>query len=478
MEQKPFIKLFSTINSNYFYDVNKNEIMAVNDDTWLILNQVMTNGESLKDYEMNKSEYSEINSLIQKGYLSGNRVKEIEHSNCGNIETTLERRMQKITLQLTQNCNFRCSYCHYTSNDGSQRKHSNKKMSLEMAKDAILFLKDHSMDSPEVYIGFYGGEPLLEFEMMKEIVCFAEDTFFGKKINYTITTNSVLLSDEIIEFFIKHQISVVISLDGPKEINDCNRVFAGSGQGTFDAIIKKVKYIYDKYPKFYKELSINMVMNPEHDFERIHSIFKDYPFLKKINIMSTVIDDVGALKKNSYSENYSKEVAYQEFLAYLSVMHRLPASKLYPTTARKVVGIQEIGKHFKERERLPEKAAPGGPCNPGEVRLMVTAEGDFIVCERVNEISDCMVIGNLKSGIDLNKVKALLNVAKVTEEKCIGCWAFSGCNLCAKYADQNGRLAKEARLKHCNRSRNNFLNILKEKALLMEAAEYYGQASM
>ena len=100
-----------------------------------------------------------------------------------------------MTLQLTQNCNFRCAYCHYTCNDGSQRTHSSKRMSVEVAKAAILYLRDHSVDTQSVYIGFYGGEPFLEFSLLKEVVAFCEDQLRGKDIHFTVTSNGTLLTE-------------------------------------------------------------------------------------------------------------------------------------------------------------------------------------------------------------------------------------------------------------------------------------------
>lgn len=472
MKQGPFIHLLQTINKNYFYDVNRNELVETDIHTYAYLENAL---ESDLNIAAAKNLPGPVRKLLECGYLSNRRVKEIEHPAAKDLELILSRRMQKITLQLTQNCNFRCTYCHYTANNGSQRSHTNKNMTLDMAKKAILFLREHSVDSPEVFIGFYGGEPLLEFKMLKNIVSFAESSFRGKKINYTITTNSVLFNDEIIEYFMEHQIQAMISLDGPKIINDRNRVFAGNHNSTFDAIIKKLMYIKGHYKKFFDGLSINMVMDPQHDFDLINSIFHDYPYLKKINISATIIDDVDSETPNVYSEAYSQKAEYQEFLAYLSVLNRFPEKSLSPIILQLVTKLKELHKTFAPRDTLSEKDAPGGPCIPGEVRLMVTAEGNFIVCERVNEISDAMIIGNLKKGIDYEKAKNLLNVAKVTSEQCLDCWVFSNCNLCAKYADNKGVLAASNRLSKCGSSQRQFIRKLEEKALMQEAEQLYGE---
>lgn len=412
--------------------------------------------------------------LKADGYLKPQQVKEIRHPQVGLLEETLSRKVQKITLQLTQNCNFRCKYCHYTENTGAQRVHANRRMSFETVKKAILFLREHSLDLDEVYIGFYGGEPLLEFELMRQAIEYAEKALEGKKINYMLTTNSVLLNEKMIAYIEEHEINLLVSLDGPKEINDLNRVTA-DGRGTFDRVIEKLKYIYEAHPKLYRKMSVNMVMNPSHDFDKILNLFKDYPFLKKINIMSTIVDDVGAKEKNQYEEVFTAKKTYYDFLCYLSVIERFPEKRLPAIITQQRGGILEELAKFKPREEVPKACAPGGSCTPGKLRLMATVDGNLVACERVNEISDCMILGDLEHGISIEKAKALLNVAEVTKEACLKCWAFWGCTLCAKYADDHGKLSPDMRKSYCGESKQKYLYRLKERVMFQEAAEIYHQ---
>lgn len=462
----PFIKLIKTPNRFYFYDVNRNEIVPVEETSYAYLKEILEGWQKIPVP-------FQIEDLQKKGYLSHGKVKTIEHPMNDILPIILQRRMQKITLQLTQDCNFRCKYCHYTANDGSQRVHSKKKMSFEMVKKGILFLREHSVDSPEVFIGFYGGEPLLEFELLKKAVLYAEEVFYGKKINYTVTTNSTLFSGAIIEFFEQYDIQVIVSLDGPKEIHDKNRVFP-NGEGTFDSVINKIRDIRSRYPKFFRSISFNMVIDPQNDYGKIDELFQQYPYLKKIDMSATVIDDI-SINKNVYSEEYTSKVAYKEFLAYLCILGRTSPKKLDPVTRNKVTGIRKTVSEFYARNGFSQKAAPGGPCVPGEVRLMLTVEGNFIVCERVNEISDCMILGTIEKGLDINKAKALLNIAQITQDICRDCWAFWGCDLCAKYSEEHGVLSREQRLSQCGRSRSQFQQNIYEKILVEEAQEIYGQ---
>lgn len=469
--QPPLFQLFRTINSHYIYDTNKNQIYPISESCSDILSQVKRGKLSVQEAG---TKSDEIKDLCARGLLSDNRVETLEHPYTSILHPLLTRRIQKVTLQLTQNCNFRCSYCHYTSNTGNQRLHANRKMPLDMAKDAILFLREHSVDTPEVYIGFYGGEPLLEFDMLEELVLFAEKELAGKKINYTLTTNAVLLTDRIIEFFIQHHIDIMISLDGSKESHDRNRVFAATGKGTFDSIIHKLQEISVKYPAYFKKTTINMVMDPSIDFDEYTALFKQYPFMKKVNVMSTIVDDIGSEVKNVYKEEFTAKERYHIFLRYLNVFDRMPKNLCTPIFSSQNSALKEIASIVSERDQLPQKAVPSGPCVPGEVRLMVTVEGKFILCERVSEISDPMCIGNIKDGVDFKKIYDLLNVAQTTSEHCRNCWAFSLCNLCVKYSDKDNTLSAGSRLSYCNMSKSHAIDTLRKAAMIRELTEYYG----
>ena len=473
MEQ-PLFTVFQTINSCYLFDSNRNSIYPISQDAYQVLSD-LKNG--VKTLEEAKECSQEIYDLVKSGLLSTKHVEKIEHVYTPFAEHFLSRRLQKVTLQLTQNCNFRCVYCHYTCNDGGQRTHSEKRMSEEVAKKAILYLRDHSIDTPSVYVGFYGGEPLLEFPLLKEVVSFCEEQLKGKEIHYTITSNGTLLTDEIIEFFSEHKFSLLISLDGPREIHNRSRVFTG-GKGSFDTVIERLHHIYKKYPDYYKTISINMVLNPSDDFDEIDSLFSMYPFLRKINVISTLIDDIGSAEKNVFRACYLDKERYHIFLKYLSFAERFPEKKCTQVFMNYAGAVKQNIEEISERISFLDVCAPGGPCVPGEGRLMVTVDGDFLPCERVSEIAEPMIIGNIRDGMDMDKVYALLNVAQSTSESCKNCWAFSHCHLCAKYSEKDGALSAQMRMSYCEESRNGAMQKLRQYTLIQEMKEYYNSSAI
>lgn len=139
------------------------------------------NGQKGKEIEVKGELKDELEYLIDSGCLqSANENVVVEHFETSLLESLYENSLNTIILQVTQNCNLRCQYCVY-SGSYINRVHNNKRMSVEVAKQAIDFLAKHSMNSKEISIGFYGGEPLLEFSLIQEIVDYAERIFIGKK---------------------------------------------------------------------------------------------------------------------------------------------------------------------------------------------------------------------------------------------------------------------------------------------------------
>lgn len=156
MEQKPFIHLFQTSTGFYFYDVNTDSILNIDENVYDYLKK-----EQLGESSSNTLEYVEF--LRKQGYLKSNKVKITEHPETEVLKYHCENRVEGIILQVTQNCNLHCDYCTY-SGGYINRIHTNKRMSKETAKRGIDYLISHSRDCQYVSIGFYGGEPLLEFD--------------------------------------------------------------------------------------------------------------------------------------------------------------------------------------------------------------------------------------------------------------------------------------------------------------------------
>lgn len=471
LTEKPFIHLFKTPLGYYFFDVNTNCIIRVKEKVYNILFKRQEG--TLKNSEIDIETKDIIKGLIDKKFLSSNKPKEIEHPQTRYLDYQLNNKMKKITLQLTQNCNFRCSYCIYSQTEnGKQRHHSNKRMSFETAKKAIDFLIAHSRDEGRVNVGFYGGEPLLEFDLLKKCVLYAEKVGEGKEIDFSITTNGTLFNSEIIEFFMKHDVITLVSFDGPKEIHDRHRRFA-SGEGSFEKISENLRFIKENYPQYFDKLSFNVVVNPQDDYNCVNRFFVDYEYFKESNVRSSLIDDLYLDEKNKITENYIVSFNYEIFKMFLNYLGKVDKKYISPIALQELDSLKKFEEELDRREKLLEKTAPGGPCIPGQLRLFINTDGYFYPCERVSEVSPVMRIGHIDSGFDINKAQSLLNVGKLTQEQCKNCWAITHCTLCGKHADNNHELSGELKSRYCNGVRQALDNKLKKYVEITEIKKRY-----
>ena len=147
--------------------------------------------------------------------------------------------VKALCLHVAHTCNLNCAYCF-----ASQGKYHGDRalMSFEVGKQALDFLVAHSGHRRNLEVDFFGGEPLMNWDVVKRLVEYARsiEQEKGKNFRFTLTTNGVLIDDEVIDFCNREMSNVVLSLDGRKEINDRTRVdFAGNG--SYDRIVPKVQ---------------------------------------------------------------------------------------------------------------------------------------------------------------------------------------------------------------------------------------------
>lgn len=461
-EKKPFVHLFFTYGGFYLYDVNRNTILKINKQTY---DSIKLNQYDVKDSE----DKINIEKLRNLGYLSTKRLREISHSANNNLPYILENKLRMLTLQVTQQCNLRCKYCAY-SGGYDNRVHSNKKLSFENAKKGINFLFEHSYNSEQVAVGFYGGEPLLEFELIKKCIEYSEANSEGKKLEFTMTTNGTLLNKTVVEYLCLHNVSLVISLDGPKNVHDKNRIFAGKDIGSFDTVIKNVEDIKKEFPEYSKKIIFSIVIDPLNDFSCVNEFFTTYDTIKDLQTLPSMISENYSNHEIKKSNDFSAKYGYEMFKVLLSKLGRLNSACSSVLLERYYMQLKS--KLYEDRltraDSLPEKGHPGGPCVPGGHRLFMDINGFLYPCERVSEASDVMRIGHVDSGFDVEKCLKLMNVGKITEEECKNCWAFRFCTSCCATADNLTELSAKKRLSHCQNIKFNMELLLKDYCTLSE----------
>lgn len=434
------IRLIQNPYGYYLYDARVNKIAQITEELYRAYQS-----KDLKKLE----KLPEYQHMCQEGFFNEKdfNIELIDDEILRNIYC---RSLNYIVLQVTQNCNFRCSYCPYTTNNGNNRLHSDKTMSVNMALRAIDFLHDHSVDAERINIGFYGGEPLIAFPLIKTVIEYAKEKFEGKALGFHITTNATLLSKEIMEYFEHNPVALTVSLDGPKEINDANRIFAQSAMSTFDIVIGKLAEIAEKYPDLKKRTSINMVVVPSMEYSEYLSLFQNPVIAENYAVNAQLVDSSGLDHTYDATEQFIAEYRYHHFIDALWEQDRV---KIEPYYSLFGYGSKSNWKQRYNALELPaisDSGYPSGPCIPGYRKIFINVDGKMFPCEKVSEINSAMNMGDIDNGIDLEQCSALLNMPRITEKECKQCWAFRFCDACYVHACDADGLSREARLKYCN----------------------------
>ena len=445
MNTNPFVHVFKMADENFLYDVNKNNILQIDNETYQYFRNENADVPDGKVFE-------NIKRLQSRGYLSNKRIEKIEHPMSKLIHSYLSCKLQSICLQVTQDCNLRCEYCVY-SGGYSNRTHNKQKMSFDTAKKSIDFLIANSTESDMVCIGFYGGEPLLNFEVIKETVLYVTQEYTGKEYYFALTSNGTVFTDEYLAFLEEYKFTVTVSIDGNKEMHDINRKFKNSEVGSFDIIMDNIRKIRDNYPNLSKNLMFSVVLSVSSDYVGCNDFFANTDIVKDTDLaVSTVSDRYAEHKYNTQKEANIIAQRYEIFKCILILIGKLEENSCSNMVKNYYYKMKEHYKQFYITENNVEAIThPAGPCIPGAFRLFVNTEGNFYPCEKVSEISEVSKIGDLQNGFNYSNIDTILNVGRLGNDMCKNCWAYRYCKVCVSAIDDLTHLSLEKKKKCCER---------------------------
>lgn len=460
MSIKENIKLFQTINGKFAYDRVKNDIICLSNKVYYSLQEVMKEDKSIDECTKKNIE---ISKLKKRGYLSNKKIEKIEHSLSKYLPAYLSKRVQSITLQVTQACNFKCRYCGYAGDGYLDRKHSSQNMSIEIGKKAIDFLKEHSCDLDTVKIYFYGGEPLLEYKFVFKCIEYAKTIMPEKNIIFAMSSNLSCLTDEIMKKMVEEKLYTIVSLDGPQNVHDKYRRFAANGKGTYTTVYKKIIDIYQKYPEYFsKYVSINAVIDKEEEIKELEKFFSKKP-LNKLHINFTPLDTGKVSMQTSPNESFISEYEGNLFITRFNdlVAHCNDDSRKLIFSS--IGDYNEMKKLFRNKS-FPSNMHHSGQCIPGQGKLFVNVKGEFATCEKASEKSKMMKLGNVFEGIDFEHAYKILNIGQIIEDECKKCWAIRFCSTCAIFADNYSEFSAELKIHNCEKERQRVLENMKDYA--------------
>ncbi|MBP3746358.1 MAG: thioether cross-link-forming SCIFF peptide maturase [Ruminococcus sp.] len=321
--------------------------------------------------------------------------------------------IKAMCLNIAHDCQLRCKYCFASTGDFGKGR---KLMSFETGKHAIDFLLEKSGDRQNLELDFFGGEPLMNFNVVKQVVEYARsrEKEYGKRFRFTITTNGLLLDDDKIDFINREMSNVVLSIDGRKETNDKFRVLP-NGQGCYDMILPKYKKLVagrgDK--EYYVRGTFT---NKNLDFS----------------------NDVFALYDAGFDQ-ISVEPVVGDSDEYALTEKDLPAVfKEYEVLARKIIDNEKNGKKFNffhfmlDLDQGPCAIKRLRGCGCGNDYVAITPDGDIFPCHQFVGIDEYKM-GNIDEGTFNYEMKADFAKAHVySKPECRKCWAkfycSGGCN--------------------------------------------------
>lgn len=422
------IHKFKFDDKNIVMDINSGSIFVFDELAYNIVDDYEKGLDYISDNydeekEALKEAYEEINSLVEGGYLFTRAVEQED------IKYNESNVIKALCLHVSHDCDLSCRYCFAS---GGNFKGERQVMSLETGKKALDFLVEHSGNRRNLEVDFFGGEPLLNFDVVKELTYYGHELNkkYNKNIKFTITTNGTHLNDENIAFINEHMSNAVLSLDGRKEVNDYMRPNRG-GQGTFDKIVPKFQKLIETRGD--KDYYIRGTFTSNNlDFGADALAFYDLGF-RKISLEPVVTDEKEpyALKEEhlerilqeyeDFAKDYIRLNKEEDFLFY----HYMVDLDQGPCLAKRSVG-----------------------CGAGSEYIAITPEGDIYPCHQfVGE--EEFKIGSLDDGIVKKDMRDKFKKANIfNKEDCKNCWArfycSGGCHANAYY--NNGDFMKVYKL--------------------------------
>lgn len=469
--KRPFIKRLKGKNDLYIYDINTNAVFEVDETIFRLAGrpchiksarQVSPAPAKTSPGANTMNSFNELEEIKQKGFLSAN-IPELTYFHSQTSEeffaefhNHLQNNLQKLTLVVTEKCNLRCKYCAYSGHYKYHRLHSQKNMEIATMKKAVDFYLNHSQSNEILNISFYGGEPLLNFHLIKECVDYVRRCREGV-VNYFLTINGALLNDGIMECLASNNFTVLVSIDGPSVLHDRYRVFKNH-KPSFKKIYDNIKRFKQSFPLYYlQKVRFNMVLAPPTNFEAIQN-FIDDEAIKPAGIRFSSVNSRFSTFFDSLTREqlaiHKQEQSLMQHRFYEKIVHNEPLSDVEEAMFRK----KFFRIHKRETFIIREKYPPHGQCLLGDKSLMVNTDGNFNFC---TQITDSFNLGSVHHGFNFEAIKQLYTrLDDFLKTRCHGCWAIRFCLRCIKDVSEGGALSDKAFKQYCRKQRKIIYNEL------------------
>ncbi|MBQ5446665.1 MAG: thioether cross-link-forming SCIFF peptide maturase [Lachnospiraceae bacterium] len=399
---------------NIVLDVNSGSVHVVDDLTYDIISMYEDNDkdtiiEKFKDdYSISdiSEVYDEITQLKEDGQLFTEDIYRQYITDFKKRKTVVKA----LCLHIAHDCNLACKYCFAGKGEYNGKKDL---MSLEVGKRALDFLIENSGNRRNLEVDFFGGEPLMNFDVVKGIVEYgrSKEKEYDKNFRFTLTTNGILLDDDVMEFANKEMSNVVLSLDGRKEVNDEMRP-TRNGKGSYDLIVPKFQKLAESRDQMNYYVRGTFTHN-NLDFSNDVIHYADLGF--KQMSMEPVVSE--------YDEPYAiKEEDLPKIM------------EEYDKLAKEYIKRRKEGRGFNffhfmiDLNQGPCVAKRLSGCGSGTEYLAVTPWGDLYPCHQFVG-DEKFMLGNVFDGITKPEICDEFKLCNVyAKEKCQNCFARYYCS--------------------------------------------------
>lgn len=326
--------------------------------------------------------------------------------------------IKNIIFIVTKDCQLACKYCYLVG------KNSNEKMTWEIGKQTIDYILNEFSQSKGIILDFIGGEPFLEIELIDRICDYFKVEAYKKELvcfnnyRFNVSTNGINYNSPKVQEFIcknKKHVSIGITIDGTKRKHDLNRIWKGTNKerGSYDDVVKNIPLWLEQIPNAETKVTISSA---------------DIPYIKEsvLHLYSLGIHEVNI---NCVFEDVWKEGDDRLFEEQLMELADAIIDGGYYNDYVCSFFTEHIGKP------MDCQMDNQNWCGAGKM-LAVDAEGNFYPCMRFAKYSlrskDALIIGNVRDGIDKNKLRPFLTLDRCTQstQECIDCEVASGCAWC------------------------------------------------
>lgn len=405
-----------------------------------------------------------INAGIKDLFLEHGSEREMFFQDVDVDEEVIKRKISHLhllSLEVTENCNLRCKYCVYNGHYINERKFSPRKMDFATARKGLDYIFSFIKERKKklFYIGFYGGEPLLNFETIKQVVTYGKNLFAGWDLRFNMTTNLTLLDETILDFLVENNFSLLVSLDGGKENHDAKRVFS-DGRGTFDTVMKNLKKISRRYKDYFEDkVTFSTVYSRDLSLKNLYDFFTGNDLVKKKRVRFTHVKIFGTDYYEHYPykrDRYSREQK-EIFSRVLDKIRREEDLAGYEECL--LTNFKSIGDSIETRVCT----SLAGTCM-FDSRMYLSAQGQFHICEKMN---NTFPIGDVVKGFCFEKMVAMVrDFCALIKENCSNCNIRFLCNPCYVQFAGDGYFRQDP--EYCTQKKESIINNLENYIRLKE----------